>query len=192
MLYFNLSLAALPQIKAACSASTAKYKLHIENSENLEITTIEGCGVEMTVNGKTYKVPPKSVFVIMPGMSVDVVSNGDGVVYDDTIAVTVDSLKFETMHTAAAKKADAEGEDTVLLPMVLTPGDDYANITRLIRTFVSYYVRNSAFARCRCLSVNIRHGHPASMEAHWRSMWNLQQSSLLRVVGYLALWILTP
>ena len=84
MLYFNLTMTAMPQIKSACSASTDKYRLHMSGSrKNLEITTLEGCSVDMIVGGKTYPVPPKSVIVIMPGMECDLVSHGPGTVYDD-------------------------------------------------------------------------------------------------------------
>ncbi len=154
MRYFNLTMTALPQIKSACSASTDKYRLHIANTRNyLEITTLEGCSVDMTVDGKTYTVPPKSIIVIMPGMECDLVSHGPGTVFDDTIAVCIDGMRYETLHAGDAIQADAEGEDSVLLPMILTPGDEYANFSRLVRTFISYYVRNSAYARCRCLSL---------------------------------------
>lgn len=154
MLYFNLTMTALPQIKSACSASTDQYRLHMKGTQkNLEITTLEGCSVDMTVDGKTYVVPPKSVIVVMPGMECDLVSHEPGTVYDDTITVCIDGLQYETLQTGAARRADAEGEDSVLLPMILTPGDEYANFSRLVRTFISYYVRNSAFARCRCLSL---------------------------------------
>jgi len=154
MLYFNLTLSALPQIKSACSASTDHYRLHMKGTrKNLEITTLEGCRVDMIVDGKTYVVPPKSVIVVMPGMVCDLVSHEPGTVYDDTITVCIDGLQYEMLHTEEARKADAEGEDSVLLPMILTPGDEYANISRLVRTFISSYVRNSAYARCRCLSL---------------------------------------
>jgi len=78
---------------------------------------------------------------------------GEGAICDDTIAVTFDHLQYEILSTEEARAADARDEDTVLLPMVFTPGDDYANFSRMIRTFISYYVRESAFARCRCLSL---------------------------------------
>jgi len=51
MLYFNLTMSALPQIKSACSASTDQYRLHMEGTrKNLEITTLEGCSVDMIVD----------------------------------------------------------------------------------------------------------------------------------------------
>jgi len=153
MIYYNLTLTVLPQIISACSASTDKYRLKFKNEQRFEITTIEGCGVDMAVDGIVYHVPPKSVIVILPGMDCEIVSSGPGTVCDDTITVSVEGLQYEKLYTDAARRADAEGEDTVLLPMILTPGDEYANFSRLIRTFISYYVRNSAYARCRCLSL---------------------------------------
>lgn len=152
MLYYSLSLRSVPQIEQACSASSDKYRVHFAPSKRMEITTLEGSGVDLTVNGETYAVPPKSVVVIMPGLTCDVVSGG-GTVHDDTVAVIVPDMEYEILNTEQAARVSAAGEDTVLLPMVLTPGDEYANITRLIRLFISTYMRGSASVQCRCLSL---------------------------------------
>lgn len=152
MLYYSLSLRSVPQIDQACSASSDKYHIHFAPSRKMEITTVEGAGVQLHMDGTVYDVPPKSVFIIMPGMTCDVVSAG-GTVQDDTIAVQVEGLEYEILDAEQAARRSAAGEDTVLLPMILASGDEYANITRLIRQFISTYMRGSASVQCRCLSL---------------------------------------
>lgn len=153
MLYYSLSLRSVPQIDLACSASSDKYRNHFDHSGKMEITTVEGCGVDLTVNGKTYHAPPKSVFIIMPDMVCDVAASGAGTVLDDTVAVRIEDMHYDRLTTEQAARCSAEGEATVLLPMILTPGDEYANITRLVRLFISTYMRGSASVNCRCLSL---------------------------------------
>lgn len=153
MIYYKLHMTTLPQVEFACSTSTDKYRNRFDHKGTLEITTVEGCGIDLTVDGVTYHAPPHSVVVIPPDAVCDIVAGGDGVVRDDTIAMRVEGMTSETVRTEDAPENDPTGDDRVLLPMILTPEDDYSNITRLIRTFISNYMRGSATARCRCLSL---------------------------------------
>ena len=152
MLYYSLSLRSVPQIDLACSASSDKYQIHFAPSKRMEITTVEGAGAELHIGEKIYEVPPKSVFIVMPDMVCDVVSVG-GTVHDDTVAVQIEGLEYELLDTEQAARRSVAGEDTVLLPMILPSGDEYANITRLIRLFISTYMRGSASVQCRCLAL---------------------------------------
>ena len=145
---YKLTVTQMPQVAFACSASTDRYRNHFDHKGTLEITTVEGCGIDLTAGGETVYVPPRSVLVIMPDTVCDIAAHGSGVVRDDTIAMDMGPLTYETLSAG-----DDPGEDRLLLPMVLTPGDDYPNITRLIRTFISRYMRDSAASRCECLAL---------------------------------------
>ena len=150
MIYYKLHIADLPQIEFACSTSTDHYRNRFDHKGTLEITTVEGSGIDLTADGVTYHVPPRSVVVIMPDAVCEIAGTG-GVVRDDTIAVRLKGHDWEPTDADGAPR-DTD-DDRVLLPMILSPGDDYTNITRLIRTFISCYMRGSAAAQCRCLSL---------------------------------------
>ena len=152
MLYYSLSLRSVPQIDQACSASSDKYLLQFRPTKRVEITTIEGAGVTIEVKGETFELPPKSVFVLMPGMDLRVASTG-GIVHDDTVAVVIPGLEYEILTADQAACRSAAAEDTVLLPMAMYPGDEYPVIARLIRQLISNHMRGSASVQCRCLSL---------------------------------------
>lgn len=150
MVYYKMRMTDLPQIEFACSTSTDQYRNRFDHKGTLEITTVEGSGIDLTADGVTYHVPPRSVVVILPDTVCEIAGTG-GVVRDDTIAVRLDTRGCEVCRTDSA--AAEPDDERLLLPMILTPGDDYSNITRLIRTFISCYMRGSAAAQCRCLSL---------------------------------------
>lgn len=151
MRYYKLTMTQLPQVEFACSTSTDRYRNHFDHKGTLEITTVEGCGIDITVDGETMYVPPRSVLVIMPDTVCNLAAHGSGIVRDDTIAMDMGNMTCEAFRSE--ENDDPEGDDRVLLPMILTPGDDYPNITRLIRTFISRYMRDSAASRCECLAL---------------------------------------
>lgn len=153
MIYYKLDMTAMPQVEFACSTSTNKYRNHFDHKGTLEITTVEGCGVSLTVGGKTYSAPPRSVLVIPPDAVCEVEADGTGTVRDDTIAMRIEGMTSQTVRTEDTPKNDPTEDDRVILPMILTMEEEYSNITRLIRTFISNYMRGSATARCRCLSL---------------------------------------
>ena len=145
---YELTFTQLPRVAFACSASTDRYCNHFDHKGTLEITTVEGSGIDLTIEGETLYVPPRSVVVILPDTVCDIVVHGSGIVRDDTIAMDMGDLLWERLPDGGSP-----AEDRILLPMVLTPGDDYPNITRLMRTFISRYMRDNASSRCECLSL---------------------------------------
>ena len=89
----------------------------------------------------------------MPDSVCSLRAKGDGTVCDDTIAMDMGPLRYSLLDSETDGIPAADKGDSVLLPMLITPGDDYANISRLIRTFISCYMRESSSANCRCLSL---------------------------------------
>ena len=153
MIFYKLHMETLPQVEFACSTSTDKYRSPFDHKGTLEITTVEGCGVQLTMEGASYYVPPRSVVVIPPDAVCNLEAAEQGVVRDDTIAMRIERFSCEMIRTEDKPKTDPVEDDEVLLPMILTMEEEYSNITRLMRTFISNFMRASARARCRCLSL---------------------------------------
>jgi len=155
MFYYKVKINSMPRIEFACSTSTTKYKNFIQHRKNLlEISTIDGAGVFIEMEGQKIYVPPKSVIVSFPDVSCRIYAEGEQTVFDDSIAMRIDDFEYSRVD----EKSDFTGdflinENVILLPYTMQMGDNFMNVSRLMRTFISSYIQNNSSSSLRCISL---------------------------------------
>lgn len=159
MIFYKTEIKSIPGIRFACSSSTDQYKNVVRHRSNLlEITTLTGAGVYMETGKQRTYIPPSSVIITFPDMDFRLHSAGEGEVCDDSVAMQIDDFSFSRIDTenfpgGAMSDGSLADENILILPQVLTLGDDFLNITRLMRTIISCHIQNNATSRYRCLSL---------------------------------------
>lgn len=154
MIFYRIKFKSFPVIKFACTIKTDKYKNIISYRKNyIEISI--GNNFEINDHGNIYTLPDDCFLLLMPDLDVKTNCIPGKTVYHDTVAIECEFEfeRFNVDNPDELKQIVNDSNDMILLPFIMELGNEYPDLERLMKTLISYYLKETSSGKMQVLSL---------------------------------------
>ena len=146
MVFYKVKLRSFPKIRFAHTTRTDKYKNVISYRKNHLEISLDGAAIEVTDADRTYTRPGRCVSLIMPDMNIKTKAIEPGMQYYTSVAMEAefDFERIEEEDPEKCRRIIEEAKDTLLLPLYMELGSQYACYESVLRKIAYYYPRQTA------------------------------------------------